>query len=81
MHFQAYHAEGRTNTPAKARLAATMKDCVGSDLVEPGMKNGVELVTTRMTAAPRSRSDAKALNTSWIREGQWSGDLAWWLVD
>jgi hypothetical protein len=57
-----------------------MNDCVGSDLVEPGMKNWAALVIAMMTAAPRIRNAAKALNINWMREGQWSWDCAFGLV-
>ena len=35
MYLQEYQAEGRTNTPTKASPAATMNDCVGSELPDP----------------------------------------------
>jgi hypothetical protein len=80
MCLQEYQAEGRSNTPTKARLAATIKDWVGSGLPDPPVKYWTALVRAIITAAPNSRNAAKKLNTHWIIDDQLSGDLTGWLV-
>jgi hypothetical protein len=77
--FQAYQAEGRTKTPTKARLAATIRDCVGSELQNPEMKYLARLVIAMITATPKSKNPTNALITNWIRDGQWSGDFNGWI--
>jgi hypothetical protein len=64
----------------KARLAATIKDWVGSELTEPIMlpelvKYWTAVVRAMITDPPISRNAANPLNMSWMREAQLSGDF------
>jgi hypothetical protein len=70
MRLQANQAEGKTNTPANARLAAIMKDCVRSELPDNSIKDFAPLYRAMIAAAPKRRKAARTLETSWMSEGQ-----------
>src|SRR4030042_6533480 len=81
MFFQAYQAEGSTNIPTNARLAAIMKDWVRS---APGIlceKYLIALTNTITTAAPNNRKAARMLNASWMNDDQRIGGFATCLED